>query len=228
MPGLARRLIRSALDHAATALMDLLPVGASWMICSEYVYRSFDEAIEGDTDPYELAIAGISFGDASASGDEILIDWALKNVSDVQIAAPATFGAAPAPRDHVQRIAAIEADLAPLVADYADRLYAAGEIADEDLPPLLDASFGPPAPLPPEPTDEDLLASIASFTTAFSIARPDVPVVADPSFGVGTAIGAAALKGALEGIRKISVDGNFVTPGDLLKTPSLEGVGKLG
>ena len=47
---------------------------------------------------------------------------------------PASFGGVSAPENPVQLVAAIEADLAPLVIDYAQQLYAAGEIKDDDLP----------------------------------------------------------------------------------------------
>lgn len=233
LPRLARRLVRAALDHASTAVMDLLPAGAQWMICSEYVYRSFDGAVDGGDDPYGLAIAGASFGpgpgEATGAMDGILLDWALANVRDVSVLAPVTFGATGPPTDHMQRIASIEADLAPLIVDYAEQLFAAGELTDDDLPPLLDASFGPPAPLPPEPTDDELLASIAGFGAVLGVARGQAPVAADPTFGgVGATIGAAALKGALDGVKTLLVDPNFVTPGDLLRSPSLESIGRLG
>jgi hypothetical protein len=232
LPGLARRLMRAALDHATKAVMDLLPVGSSWMICSEYVYRSFDEAVDGEPDLYPLSIAGISFADAGGNGDPPLIDWAIENAADVEIAPPKTFGAAGPPTDHVQRIAAIEADLAPLVIDYAERLYAAGEITDDDLPPLIDASFGIDATaLPPEPTDDDMLRAAATFTAAFTTARGQPLPGVDAGFGagaVGMTIASAALKGALQGIKTMQVNGDFVTPGDLLGTPSLERIGRLG
>ena len=224
LPRLARRMVRSALDHAAKAVMDLLPVGASWMICSEYVYRAFDEATDIVPDPYPLSIAGVTFG----PGDESLLDWAIANAGEIEIRPPVAFGGAEPPSDPTMRVAAIEADLAPLVTDYASRLYAEGRITDEQLPPLLDPSFGPPPDLPPEPSDEELLSSVAAFSIAYSAAQGQMPV-ADPSFGaVGSAIAAAALKGALEGVKKIEVEGNFVTPGDLLRTPSLAQVGRLG
>src|SRR5439155_1823480 len=105
LPRFARRLVRSALDHAASAVMDLLPVGASWMICSEYVYRSYHEAVEGDVDPYELSIAGVSFGDGGVAGEKPLLEWGIENARDVVVMAPATFGGVPGPEDPVQRVA---------------------------------------------------------------------------------------------------------------------------
>lgn len=225
LPRLARRMVRSVLEHAATAVLDLLPVGAKWMICSEYVYRCFDEAVDGDHDPYRLLISGVSFG----PGEATLVDWALDNVRDVPVTPAVAFGSMPA--EPVQRAATIEASLAPAIADYAAELHAAGLTADDDLPPMLDVSFGPPAALPPEPTDDELLASLATFGEAWGRATgagPSGPVT--PAFGPGTVatISAAALKGALEGLKHISVDPNFVTPRDLLQTPSLRPIGRIG
>jgi hypothetical protein len=218
------RLARSAVDHAAKAVMDLLPVGASWMICSEYVWRWYEEATDAQPDPYELLIAGVSFGEQ----DESMLDWSIANVAGIEICPPVAFGGTEPPADPTIRVAAIEADLAPLIAEYANSLCAEGLISDEDLHPILDASFGPAPELPPEPTDEELLSSIATFAINYRAAQGQLPV-ADPSFGaVGSVIAAAALKGALQGLKKIEVEGHFVTPGDLFKTPSLIRVGRLG
>lgn len=228
LPRLARRMVRSALDHAARAVMDLLPVGATWMICSEYVYRIFDEARDEEPDPYRLSIARVSFGAPTDGVEPTLLDWSMEHAADVEIRPPVAFGGEEGPSDPKMRVAAIEADLAPLVLDYASSLYAEGLVDEEDLPPLLDASFGPPAPLPPEPTDEEMLASVASFSIAYGAVQEQF-APPNPAFGaVGSAIAAAALKGALQGVKKIEVEGNFVTPGDLLRTPSLELVGRLG
>jgi hypothetical protein len=226
LPRLARRMVRSALDHAAKAVTDLLPVGASWMICSEYVYRSFREALNIDPSPYDLLIAGVSFGPPPASDDQALLDQALEQVDKITIVPPVAYGDA-LRGDPTSRAAAIEADLAPLVVDYADQLYAANLIGDEDLPPLVDASFGSPMPTAPQPSDEEMLASVAYFSVAYAAAQGQVQ--ADPAFGVvGSAIAAAALKGTLQGLKKIEVEGNFITPGDLLRTPSLRSIGRVG
>jgi hypothetical protein len=224
LPRLAKRMVRSVLEHAATAVIDLLPIGASWMICSEYVYRCYSEALDSADDAYTLLIGGVDF----AAADPALIDWALDNVREVPVTPSLTFGSM-MPADPVQRVAAIEASLAPLIADYAAELHAAGVVADDDLPPMLDVSFGPPPVLPPEPTDDELLASMAAFGDALATAAGAPPAVA-PTFGGGAlaTIGAAALKGALEGIKNISVDPNFVTPRDLLQTPSLLPIGRIG
>jgi hypothetical protein len=228
MPRVARRLVRAALDHAAGALMDLLPVGKEWMICSEYVYRAYVEAVSDPVGLYDLSIAGISFATAAEAG-ETLLDWAIANAHDVELKPPVTFGGAIAPTDPLQRVAAIEADLAPLIADYAQALYEAGELPDEaDLPPVLDPSFGPPPDLGPEPTDDELIASAGNFAAHLLAARGELLPAGITFGGVGATVGATAIRGALEGMRTLAVRADFITPGDLLKSPSLRFVGRLG
>lgn len=228
LPRVARRLVRAALDHAAGALMDLLPVGKEWMICSEYVYRAFDEALADPDDVYTLSVAGISLAQAASAGNTLL-EWAIENAHDIEVTPPATFRGAPAPIDPLQRVAAIEADLAPLIADYAYALYEAGELRDPaDLPPVLDASFGPPRDLGQDPTDDELIASAGQFAARLIAARGE-PLPTEAAFGgVGATVGATALKGALKGLQSMAVQPNFVTPGDLLKSPSLNLVGRIG
>jgi hypothetical protein len=230
LPRLARRLVRSALDHATSAVVDLLPIGASWMICSEYVYRCFDEATNARPDPYTLAIGGVTFGPAAAESDGTLLDWGLDNVralpaAQVRITPSVAFGPAVAP---AVTLAAIEADLAPLVAEYAAHVEAAGAAPSFDPPPLLDITFGAQPPLPPEPTDEEMLASMTKFGEAIlgrTSASPG-PLL-NPTFG-SSAVGEAAVAARLQGIKMLSADANFVTPGDLLKSPSAKSVGRIG
>lgn len=235
--GLARRLMRTALDHAATAVMTLLPTGATWMICSEFVYRCYDEAAPAPPDPYALAIVGASFGPPSGdSGEPSLLDWAQANTRDLTMPAPTgpgiTFGPgsgdAPGPL-----LGMLEADLAPLISEYASQLVSEGIADPADLPPLLDPSFGP-GPATPEPDDDEMLASVARFATAVGAGSPGPGDGAPVTFSatvlaaVGATIGKAALEGALEGLRTMTVDPNFVTPRDLLMTPSLHEVGRIG
>lgn len=222
--GLARRMIRSALDHAARALMDLLPVGKSWMICSEYTYRCYDEAVDGTPDPWPPAIEGVTF-EQPAFGEESWLDWAEASGGAVDISAPAAFGA-----EHDIEAEA-EEELAPLIAEWAqfagvdaaDPLPAApvslsfGEIVDAADP---DARAAAEAAQMDLVSDADLRDAMVLFSETFKAARTSTPGVG-VQFGVipGTVVATAA-KGALEGLRRISVDPNFVTPRDLLRSPT--------
>lgn len=223
VPRVARRFVRSAVDHAAAALMNLLPVGSKWMICSEYVYRCYHEAVEGDPNAYRLQVAGVDFAAASAGGS--LLDWGLDNIQDVSINVSPSFSVPVG--DPLRAAALVEADLAPAVVELARALLEEGLASPEDLPPMLvDQSFGGPGMQPPEPTDEEMLASMGRFGAALSL-RQGIGAPVQSSFGgIGATITAAALKGALEGIRAVAVHPDFVTPGDLLRSRSLELVGR--
>ncbi len=67
------------------------------------------------------------------------------------------------------------------------------------------------------PSDVTLVA----FSTAY-IGEPE-----QASFGVATAIGIAAARGAVRGLLRPSIEANFVTPGDLLKSPTLIDAGRV-
>ena len=206
-PRLVRRILRSALDHAAAALNAFIDEGRQFMICSEYVFRAFDEASSDVPDPFELAIPGVTF---AARAEQPWIDWALAQ-SDDDLAVPVspTFARrTPATPD------LIEDELAPLIAQWADETGLA-----DTLPERLPTTFAAP---PAEPTDEELVASMVGFSDALAAARGGTPV----TFGLGTAIGGTAARGALRGLKDIAVEPNFVTPGDLLKTPSLITLGR--
>lgn len=224
--GLARRMIRSALDHASSALMNMLPVGKSWMICSEYVYRCFDEAVDLTPDPWRVEIAGVDYG-AQVFGQDSWLDWAMGAATTVDIGAPTVFGA-PVVGD---ADAVAEDDLAPLIAEWAQY---AGVDADDPLPAgAAPMTFGvdvdPPDPgaravaeekQADEVSDADLKDSMVRFASTFKTARvsaPGIPV----EFGlIPGSVVAAAAKGALDGLRHIAVDPNFVTPRDLLLSHS--------
>jgi hypothetical protein len=71
-------------------------------------------------------------------------------------------------------------------------------------------------------TDEEVLRSLVGFGAALQHAAGSGP----QAFDVGAVLGGAAAKGAIAGIINVRVDANFVTPGDLLKSPSLTEVGR--
>jgi hypothetical protein len=214
-PRFARRLIRSALDHAATALGDLVPTGKTRMICSEFVWRCYAEAAPPSPIEIELAtvFAALDPGDAG----ETVLEWALRQDDrEVELAASPMFAAS-------FDLTKAEADIEEAILEYADLAGLSGTLPEDIAPNVSFAA--PPAPQP-EPSDDDLLASMALFGTALK----DTAVDADPgevTFGVDlAALGAVALKGALQGILDVSVDGNFVTPRDLAKS-KLAAVGRL-
>lgn len=217
LPPIGRRFLRSALDHAAAALNAFVDRGGTRsMICSEFVYRCYEEVPGGPPPPFHLKVllGGVPFAPSEGS----VVDWALGLPDDaIPGAAPAPFGpTSPELIDLAEIDAWAEADLAPLIAAYA----AETGLADDDMPnDVLAIPFDVGAA---NVSDDDLLQSLVDFGAALG----DASEAAPPSFGVGTLIGGAAAKGAIAGILNVSVDANFVTPGDLLRSPSLRDVGR--
>lgn len=216
LTGIAKRMLRSILDHAASALNAFMDQGGQRsMICSEYVFRAFSEAMADPVDRYRVRI---QVGDTAfdPSGPS-LAEWALQQPDQTLDAAanlPVSFSAPmvaePEAADEVA-----EADLAPLMAAWAIE----NGMVDADMPPPPPPSFGPDDLV--EPSDEELLSSLISFSGAMADATSDAP----PSFALGSMVGSAAARGAIQGLLKPSIDANFVTPRDLLLTPTLTDIG---
>jgi hypothetical protein len=212
-PRVAKRLIRSALDHAASALGDMLPSGASWMICSEFVYRCFNEATPPSTISVDLATVFA----LDEQGGGTFLDWGLQQDDrEVELPLLATFGGGFDPL-------AAEAELEQRIVEYADAANLAGTLPEDAASSL---AFTLPVAPPPEPGDEELLTAMASFGVAIQQAREGGAPA--PTFGVGLGtVGSVALKGALKGIADVSVDANFVTPRDLAKSASIVTIGRI-
>jgi hypothetical protein len=221
MPRIARRLVRSVLDHAAAALNDMFGTGTKTMICSEYVYRCFDEASTQVPQPFALDIlgrGGFAF-DATgipAGGEEgSLLSWALTQPPEtIEAAAPLAFGAGP-PAAAVPP-EELEERLAPLIQEYAM------EVAPDDpeVQAMAPIAFAQPEATEPDPTDEEMLASMTAFSAGLERHQEEGEEVA---FGIAEDVA----RGALKGLIHVSADPNFVTPGDLLNTPSLKDIGEL-
>jgi hypothetical protein len=226
LPHFARRLLRSVLDHAAAALNDMVDSGSRTMICSEYVYRCYDEASDAVPDVFALDILGrggpLSFGEATVppgGEDASFLQWALAQPAESFEAAPSpAFDVAASPVAAADPAQA-EEELAPLIAEYAMRI----DPTDPEVLAMAPVAFGAPETEPPEPTDEEILSSMASFSTALQRHQEGPSEEVPEAFGVGDRMG----EGALKGLIHVTADPNFVTPGDLLNTPSLKDIGEL-
>jgi len=228
-PRAARRLLRSAMDHAAAALNDLIPSGRTRMICSEFVYRTYAEASTAEPNPFLLDIDLA----AAFAADDTFLAWALaQDDREIGNLVGASFAETAAPFD----VQAAERELNALVLDYIDRAEADGETLD--VPPDLvavapgfdavDASAAAGATIAPEPSDDEMLTAMASFGLALDDTAPeDSTGHVAPSFGIGATVATAALKGALQGILNVSVEPNFVTPRDLATSSSLATIGRI-
>jgi hypothetical protein len=218
LTGIARRMLRSVLDHGAAALNAFVDRGgARSMICSEFVYRVYAEAVADPADRYRLLIpVGDTAFDAEATS---LAEWALVQPDDVlesAAAEPVSFGA-PSAGDPALADERAELELAPILAAWA---VESGRAGGEDMPPLPPPSFSPDVGA--GPTDEELVGSLVGFGAALADATSDGP----PAFGLSAAtVGPAAARGLITGLLRPAIEANFVTPGDLLASPTLIDVG---
>ncbi|MDQ0000106.1 MULTISPECIES: hypothetical protein [Pseudarthrobacter] len=210
--GTGRRMVRSILDHAAAALNAFVDRdGTRSMICSEFVYRAFAEAPSDPAERFRLLIhsGDIAFGEV----EPCLAEWALQQSAETYEAAfriPVSFDVTAAQPDEAGEAA--EEELAPLIVAWAED----HNLVTEDMPPAPPPSFE--VGESDDPTDEELLASMVSFSTALTN---------DSEFGIGTTLGVAAALGAIQGLLTPAIEANFVTPGDLLKSPTLVDIGRI-
>lgn len=217
-----RFLIRKILDAAATVLNKFI-AGATGskepMICSEFVFRCYDEALPPASDVYSLEINRIGSVSAVApsgvaavtrpgrgrgvSPDSLLAWSALRTpaIASWSAAPPALAVAGGAPPEEVG-----EADLEALVKQYLAEV--SGQAPQAALAATLVVS------------DADLQAALERFAVAFARASGGAAAtaaLAASPVGVATA--------SLGQLQKTASD--FVTPGDLLMTESLFTLGKI-
>jgi hypothetical protein len=211
-------MLRSILDHGAAALNGFLDRGgARSMICSEFVYRAYAEAVSDPGDRYRVLIqVGDAAFDPAATS---LAQWALVQPDGVLEAAavePVSFGA-PGVVEPVLAEEQAEQELAPIMAAWA---VESGRAGSEDMPPMPPPWFSPEVVA--DPTDEELVGSLVGFGAALADATSDAP----PSFGLSAAtVGSAAARGLITGLLHPAIEANFVTPGDLLSSPTLRDIG---
>ena len=196
---LMRRVLRSTLDHAAELLNSLVDRGSDLMICSEYVYRCYDEA--GDP-AFHLTIDGTAMVAAEADSDGTLLEWARTQPDPPP---KADLGAVASPRDPDVIVAEANAELEPLLA----------QLAMEQQPEEA-AALGMPAELAPQPDVSD--GELQSVAVAFR----------DSMIAVRTATLVAAPVAAIGPWNEFQTVADFVTPGDLfVRCSSLQTVATL-
>ena len=204
-----RPLVRKALDAAAGLLAGILGQGKEPMICSEFVYRCYDQALPEAQDVYALEInrfpregapPGVR-GRAAARAaaphgrgvhPDSLLSWRLS---------AGARGVAFAPRAARRRKAPAPPDVAEVE-----------KLAERYLNDLQGVRVRGAAP---KVSDEDLIASIDAFAVAYLRPRARagrVPAALGPE---------VAVRGLMDTVP------DFVTPGDLLSSGSLYTVGDL-
>lgn len=213
---LARRIAKWVTDKSADFVRWAQSHGKQPMICSEFVYRCYDEAKPGDIDPYTIKITP----PWSEAARPRLLGWRRREqkgelVSHVH------------PESLLGRLLAQPDGLNKTLQ--SKRIFATAPKSlpsDDDLDRLieiyLDEQSGrhlktaaPPLALGPDISEDDLLASVASFADSLHEAT-------DRGLKFGLA---AASPDPAHTLQEVAAD--FVTPGDLFRSKSLTTIGTL-
>jgi len=190
-------LLTSVLEKASSLLLKLTAKGKQPMICSEFVFRSYDEALPDALDLFSLSIRrevtpeGIRQPAARVKVDRVHPESVLAAVMEQH-----------RPRRRaVSEEAAVPVNPTPLIQRY---LREVKEPGTEAVAPVAVA-------------DAEVTAAVTRFAAAWQKAK---------EAGAGQVSPESADPGrALTHLYRTAAD--FVTPGDLLKTESLMTLGKL-
>ena len=188
LPHLMSGLLRGILDKAASLLANLAPEKRKPMICSEFVYRCYDQALTSDPAPYKIKIAG-ALKAMGTSSSRIDPESLIARLS----ATPSLDAVTKAPVDTTPpSLEKIEYDLEDFKKK-VDSGQEKGIVTDAILAKVL----------------EELSGHIVNFVWNYLAALGQSP---------------ATSKGIADLFR---AQPDFVTPGDLFKSPSLDGVGQI-
>jgi len=192
-------LLREILDQAASAVTNAIShaTGGDPMICSEFVYRCYADAVSGPHDAYELQIEGLQLGGplrleaerGVALADTSLLAFAQQDRSLVDYV-----NAAPSPRvglAETVRLVPESRTLEELASDYFKEAES-------------ETDYGIAAQTVLAETRE----SLRGFAQAMHPARAEMSVEARGLTGVTP-------------FAHLAAAADFVTPGDLLRTDSL-------
>lgn len=201
-------LLRRLLDAAASVLVKATSAGRQPMICSEFVYRCYDEAEPESVDVYSLRIGEMS---VQPPPDGSGVAFALGTV----VAAPRQRGRGVHPRSVLawalarRRTAAVPFDVS-----------APADVSREELEGLIQTYFDevqqPPAVSSFDAGGDD---ELARSTERLALAWEDATA------GAARAAVSFSASGPLEHLFRTAAD--FVTPGDLFHTQSLATIGQV-
>lgn len=217
---LLRRIVYSAINNAAAFVRRMQLGGKQPMICSEFVYRDYDEALPDKVDPYSIEIEplwtpgrlrllGRRRREKQAAGAGHIHPESLLGRLQAQpgglswaIDAPMALAAAPPETSDAELEALIEAYL-----------------AEQEGGPLRAVAQVPPGP---QVTDDDLRDAVGTFARALHNATD-----AGQKLGRGAIAATSARPCATPADTILEISADFVTPGDLWRSPSLITVGRL-
>jgi hypothetical protein len=219
-----RRLIRTVLDASAAVLTRMLSENREPMICSEFVYRAYDEAMPGSDDLYSLWINRL---------------FASAETGLARAMAPGLEGGAPLPPVkgqgiHPQSLLALvnsssgSAWVGPARAEMTFAAREEAEVDADQLEAAVEAYLGEiqdkPEALPmmaaaPEPSLAELRDATQDFAASLYAATHPEDEALMAMVTPATVVTISTY------LTQVAAD--FVTPGDLYKTQSLYELGRV-
>lgn len=218
---LLRRIVYSAINNAAAFVRRMQSGGKQPMICSEFVYRDYDEALPDKVDPYSIEIEPLwpaaarprllgrrrraeKAVAAGHSHPESLLGQLQAETGDLRTAIGTTKALAAAPAETSE--AALDAMIAAYLGDESGTLRKSATAAGAGQ----------------EVTMSDLRDAVGAFAKSLHDATDGCRKLGRGAFA---AFADPACATPADTLLEISAD--FVTPGDLWRSPSLSTVGQL-
>lgn len=208
------RIVRGVFDLSTAALNRLRSEDKEPMICSEFVFRTYDEVFPVDDDPYTLEILSQTAEPARRFSlfhrrmDATAPQPPTVHPESLLASLPLQFE--PLPDSGVSGSAPLtETELDTLVEEYLaedERKAAPRACSAADLPDV---------------SSSDLLGSAQAFATTLAHSAVEKTEAATARHGLVESRGDARARTLTE------IIADFVTPGDLFQSPSLKEVGKL-
>lgn len=219
--GIFGKMVQAVSVAATAALNKLLQNGKELMICSKFVYRAYDEAVEGDSNPYHLHVPGIALETYPAAGalpagvdpDSVLAK--LRRHPEILM------GGFTSTKENM------------LVAPVAPNQYLLQEQAEKLLAEYLgEQRHGRPPQVERTEhfvSDTHVALAVSRFAIALTAVRHRAAssATAQEALAMATqeALSAGQLPPALQGLFRLPAD--FVTPRDLRESPTLFEAGRI-
>jgi V8-like Glu-specific endopeptidase len=219
--GILGKMVQAVSVAATEALNKFLESGKELMICSEFVYRAYDEAVEGGSNPYHLQVPGIALEAYPAAGalpagvdpDSVLAK--LQRHPDILMSgftsARENMLVAPMPQNQ----GLLQEQAEKLLAEYLAEQRHGRRPQIERTEDFV--------------SDTQVASAVSRFAIALTAVRHRATSSATPqeALAIATqeALSAGQLPPALQGLFRMPAD--FVTPRDLRESPTLFEAGRI-
>jgi hypothetical protein len=218
---LLRRIVYAAINNAAAFVRRMQSDGKQPMICSEFVYRGYDEAIPEKVDPYTIEIEPLW---SAATRPRLL---GRRRRAEKAAASDHVH-----PESLLGQLQAETGDLRTAIGTRKALAATPAETGEAELDAMIAAYLGEEsgtvpktaavAAAAPEVTMPDLRDAVGAFAASLHDATD-----AGRKLGRGAFAAPSADVCATPADTLLEISADFVTPGDLWRSPSLVTIGEL-